>query len=218
MGDGGGSGEANIVVPDVGDATQQEAFAAISKLQLVPKVIPQASADTPAGELIHQDPEHGTKVKKGSEVKLVYSTGAAELVYEQNGNIFVVAVVEGAKPRPIANSEDVEEEAAINKEGTLVAYRKGTAEKAQIWTVNPQQPTSAKPLTNEGFDDNRPAFSPDGKTIAFVRSKVGDPNRDLCFIPATGGSVSCIEDADETVSRPVWSTDGRVIFVGGASD
>jgi beta-lactam-binding protein with PASTA domain len=214
-GNGGGSGEANIVVPDVGDATQQEAFAAISKLQLVPKVIPQASADTPAGELIHQDPEHGTKVKKGSEVKLVYSTGAAELVYEQNGNIFVVAVVEGAKPRPIANSEDVEEEATINKEGTLVAYRKGTAEKAQIWTVNPQQPTSAKPLTNEGFDDNRPAFSPDGKTIAFVRSKVGDPNRDLCFIPATGGSVSCIEDADETVSRPVWSTDGRVIFVGG---
>ena len=44
---------------------------------------------------------------------------------------------------------------------------------------------------------------------------MGDPNRDLCFIPATGGSVSCIEDADETVSRPVWSTDGRVIFVGG---
>jgi Tol biopolymer transport system component len=145
-------------------------------------------------------------------VKLVYSTGAAELVYEQDGNIFVVGVVEGAKPRPLANSEEIEEEPTINKEGTLVAYRKGTADKAQIWTVNPQQPLSAKALTNEGFDDNRPAFSPDGKTIAFVRSKPGSPDRDLCFVAATGGSVSCLEDPNKIVSRPTWSPDGKVIF------
>jgi beta-lactam-binding protein with PASTA domain len=214
-GGGGGSGPANIVVPDLGDATQKDAFAALTKLGLVPKVSEQASADTPAGELIHQDPEHGTKVKKGSEVKLVYSTGAAELVYEQDGNLFVVGVAKGAKPRPIANSEDAEEEPTINSAGTLVAYRKGGEDAAQIWTVNPQQPLSAKPLTGEGFDDNRPAFSPDGKTIAFVRSKVKGTDRDLCFVPATGGNVSCIEDPNRIVSRPLWSNDGKVVFVGG---
>ena len=48
-------------------------------------------------------------------------------LYEQDGNIFVVSVAEGAKPRPIANSEALEEEPTINRTGTLVAYRKGTA-------------------------------------------------------------------------------------------
>src|SRR4029450_5427471 len=177
--------------------------------------IPQASADTPVGELIHQDPEHGTKVKKGSEVKLVYSTGAPELVYSQNGNLFVVALAEGAKPRPLANSQDLEEEPTINEEGTLVAYRRGTADKARIWTVNPQNPLSAKPVTNEGFDDNRPALSPDGSTIAFVRSKPGSEDRDLCFVPAAGGPVSCKGDPNRIVSRPAWSSDGGVVFVHG---
>ena len=211
-GGGGGSGKADITVPDLGDATQKDAFAALTKLGLVPKVSEEASADTPVGELIHQDPEHGTKVKKGSEVKLVYSTGAADLVYEQDGNIFVIAIAEGAKPRPLANSQEIEEEPTINKEGTLVAYRKGTADKARIWTVNPAQPLSAKPLTNDGFDDNRPSFSPDGKTIAFVRAKPGSTDRDLCFVAAGGGSVSCLEDPNKTVSRPTWSPDGKVIF------
>jgi beta-lactam-binding protein with PASTA domain len=211
-GDGQGGGKADIVVPDVGDATQKDAFAAIAKLGLVPKVVPQASADTPAGELIHQDPEHGTKVEKGTEVELVYSTGAANLVYEQNGNVFVVGVVEGAKPAPLANSQEAEEEPTIDNAGTVVAYRRGTTDKAQIWTVNPQQPLSAKALTNEGFDDNRPAISPDGKTIAFVRSKVGSPDRDLCFVAVGGGSVSCLEDPAKIVSRPTWSPDGKVVF------
>jgi beta-lactam-binding protein with PASTA domain len=214
-GDDDGGGKADIVVPDVADATQKDAFAAISKLGLVPKVIPQASADTPAGELIHQDPEHGTKVKEGAEVKLVYSTGAPDLVYEQKGNIFVIAMADGAKPRPVANTEAVEEEPSINKEGTLLAYRKGTDKAAQIWTVDPARPLTAKAVTPEGFDDNRPAISPDGKTIAFVRAKPGSTDRDLCFVPAAGGGVSCVADANRTVTRPTWSNDGRVLFVIG---
>ncbi len=212
-GDGDGSGPANIVVPDLAGVPQKEAFAQLTKLGLVPKVTEEASAETPEGKLVHQDPEHGTKVKKGAEVKLVYSTGAAELVFEQGGNVFVVSVVEGAKPRPIANSEAVEEEPVVNEAGTLVAYRKGTADAAQIWTVNPAQPLSAKAITPEGFDDNRPAISRDGKTIAFVRSKVGSTDRDLCFVPAGGGAVSCLEDPNRIVSRPAWSPDGLVVFV-----
>jgi beta-lactam-binding protein with PASTA domain/Tol biopolymer transport system component len=208
-------GPANIEVPDFEGVAQKDAFAALTKLGLVPKIVEQASAETPAGGLIHQDPEHGTKVKKGSEVTLVYSTGAADLVFEQGGNVFVVAIAEGAKPRPIANTEAVEEEPTINRAGTLVAYRKGTATEAQIWTVDPTKPLSAKALTPEGFDDNRPAFSADGKTIAFVRSKVGSGDRDLCFVPAGGGSVSCVADANRVVTRPTWSPDGRVVFVVG---
>jgi Tol biopolymer transport system component len=181
----------------------------------VPKVTEEPNAETPAGGLIHQDPEHGTKVKKASEVKLVYSTGAAEIVFTQGGNIFVVAIADGAKPRPIVNTDELEEEASTNKDATLVAFRKGTAEKGQIFTIDPAKPLSLQAVTADGFDDNRPAFSPDGKTIAFVRGATGGGDRDLCFVATGGGQGACIEDKEKTVTRPVWSSDGKVIFVSG---
>jgi beta-lactam-binding protein with PASTA domain/Tol biopolymer transport system component len=214
-GGGGGTGEANIEVPDLEGVPKQEAFEQLTKLGLVPKVEEQASADAPAGELLHQDPEHGTKVKKGSEVTLVYSTGAPELVYDQAGNIFIAPAIEGAEARPLVNTEAVEEEPNINEAGTLVAFRKGTATAAQIFTIDPTKPLSLKAVTGEGFDDNRPAFSPDGKTIAFVRAKPGSADRDLCFVPSGGGNVSCIVDPNRSVTRPAWSPDGRVVFVVG---
>jgi beta-lactam-binding protein with PASTA domain len=210
-GDAGGGGE--VAVPDFAGMAQKEAFKKASELGLVPKLVERFNADTPSGRLIHQEPEHGTKVEKGATVQLVYSKGAAEIVFDQGGNVFVVSIVEGAKPRPIANSEAIEEEPAINKTGTLVAYRKGTGNAAQIWTIDPRQPLSAKAVTPEGFDDNRPAFSPDGKTIAFVRKKPEEVDRDLCFVPATGGEVSCVADPNRVVTRPVWSPDGKVVFV-----
>jgi dipeptidyl aminopeptidase/acylaminoacyl peptidase len=135
-----------------------------------------------------------------------------------NENLFAVGA--DKKLRPIANSGDVEEEAAINRTATLIAYRKGTADGGgQIWTMKPNDPLSAKPVTPAGFDDGRPAFSPDGKVIAFARGKPGDAqaDRNLCFVPAAGGKVACKEDPNRTLSRPAWSPDGRVILAVAAA-
>ena len=44
--------------------------------------------------------------------------------------------------------------------------------------------TSARPMT-AGPDDRRPAFSPDGKVIAFIRrtpTSSGGTDGDLCFV------------------------------------
>ncbi len=215
-GGGGGGGvvvlPGKIEVPDLDGVPQKEAFSQVSKLGLVPKVGEEFSSEVKAGGLIHQKPEHGAKVGKGSTIVLVYSKGDAQVIYEQDGNLFVVSALAGGKPEPLTSSGS-DGEPAISADGALVAFRRGNANEAQIWTMNPKNPLSAKPLTETGFNDNRPVFSPDGKTIAFVRSKPGPQERDLCFVPATGGKGACIPDANRSVTRPTWSPDGKVILV-----
>ena len=44
------------------------------------------------------------------------------------------------------------------------------------------KPKTAHALTATGFDDRRPAFSPDGKVIAFVRATSRTAHHDLCFL------------------------------------
>ena len=82
--------------------------------------------------------------------------------------------------------------------------------------LDPADPRSARPLTDEGFDDRRPAISPDGKVVAFVSNRGGrTDDYDVCFvgIDATQAAPRCIADRDRNVSRPAWSPDGRSILV-----
>jgi dipeptidyl aminopeptidase/acylaminoacyl peptidase len=65
--------------------------------------------------------------------------------------------------------------------------------------------------------ESPPAWSPDGKTIAYLHG--GDPNkieyatRSLAIIPAAGGSARILTpDLDRNVVQPRWSPDGKSIF------
>ena len=69
-----------------------------------------------------------------------------------------------------------------------------------------------------GPDDRRPAFSPNGKTIAFIRrtpTATGGTDGDLCFVTSdsTLHQGVCIKDPKFNVDRPTWSPDGRAILV-----
>jgi beta-lactam-binding protein with PASTA domain len=202
----------NKEVPALAGLAAAAVAAKLKPLGITPKFANEFSATVKSGELIRQVPPEGAKVGEGSTILLVYSKGFPDVLFNLNDNLFATGA--NGKARPIANSPNVEEEVAINPTGTLIAYRRGTADAAQIWTAKPNDPLSAKPLTEAGFDDGRPAFSPNGKTIAFARGSASDPNadRNLCFIPVAGGKSSCIDDPNRSLSRPAWSHDGRVIL------
>jgi dipeptidyl aminopeptidase/acylaminoacyl peptidase len=76
----------------------------------------------------------------------------------------------------------------------------------------------AEPLTTGAFDESAPAWSPDGRQIAFIRRHgEGDadkaPNQDLFVIDARAGAEPrrlTTTTAEET-GRPAWSPDGRTI-------
>ena len=70
--------------------------------------------------------------------------------------------------------------------------------------------------TNDpGSEDTDPAFSRDGKRVAFVRSKsLG--SRDIFIVPASGGEPQRLTYMNANLGGPVWSSDDqKIIFWAG---
>lgn len=76
-------------------------------------------------------------------------------------------------------------------------------------------------VTRGDWDDDAPAWSPDGRSLAFVsdrRKQRHDEQlrSDLWVVAATGGKARRVTRARGSAAFPVWSPDGRSIaFIGG---
>ncbi|HXH07555.1 MAG TPA: S9 family peptidase [Vicinamibacterales bacterium] len=89
-----------------------------------------------------------------------------------------------------------------------------------IYVVEPRSGASPRALTTfPGRDEGRPAWSPDGRTIAYLQ---GDEARysayeqdKLAIVPADGGPARVLTAAlDRPVADPVWTPDGHgLVFV-----
>jgi dipeptidyl aminopeptidase/acylaminoacyl peptidase len=92
-------------------------------------------------------------------------------------------------------------------------YLRGEHSHLQLFDIAAKK---AEPLTPGAFDEEAPAWSPDGSQVAFIRRHgEGDvdkaPNRDLFVIEARAGAKEkrlTTTTADES-GRPAWSPDGR---------
>ncbi len=65
-----------------------------------------------------------------------------------------------------------------------------------------------------GSNDSAPRWSPDGRTLAFVRkgSERKDPTQ-LAVMPSDGGEAQVITDFELGVRGPMWSPDGGLLLV-----
>ena len=71
-----------------------------------------------------------------------------------------------------------------------------------------------RPLTSGSSQDDRPALSPDGQTVAFVSDRGGQ--RGIWLIAAAGGSPRKLVDA-QPVSNLSWSRDGMAIVYAASA-
>jgi dipeptidyl aminopeptidase/acylaminoacyl peptidase len=80
----------------------------------------------------------------------------------------------------------------------------------------------ARQLTSGPADHGSPAWSPDGRAIAFTRTRThpGDSHRtDLWRMDKDGGGLRRLTDDISKVQSPAWSPDGRTIaFFGSRID
>lgn len=88
-----------------------------------------------------------------------------------------------------------------------------------IFIIEAKAGAVAKPLTTWAGSDNNPQWSPDGKSIAYLRS-TSDQNyimydqQVLCIIPATGGEPKTLSHfLDRPVGSPHWSKNSDSIAV-----
>ena len=96
-----------------------------------------------------------------------------------------------------------------------------TYERADLWTVSLDGKTAR--ITNDGYNHQSPAWSPDGRTIA-VRRELGlsaviaakqehGAATDIALFAAEGGPPTNLTgDWDLIPGAPGWSPDGRFIF------
>ena len=78
----------------------------------------------------------------------------------------------------------------------------------EIYAINADG-TEITRLTDNDFEDSAPAWSPDGRRIAFVSER--DGNKDIYAMNAGGTEMTRLTNSDDDDYAPAWSPDGRRI-------
>jgi beta-lactam-binding protein with PASTA domain len=198
-------GGGQILIPAlVGQGFAGVGIAGLRKLGLPIQQTPAISTAA-AGTIVGQTPASGTKIdpKQKFPVSVSVSVGFPKIAYDNGTAVFTMNGATGKGIKQIAASGT---EPSWQPKGNLIAYESA----GKVIEVNPAAGvTSARTLT-AGPNDHRPVFSPNGKVVAFIRGPSG--NGDLCFVPAIGGTPSCILDPAIDVDRPTWAPDGKAIL------
>ena len=123
-----------------------------------------------------------------------------------------------------------ESDPAWSPDGTRIAFVSNRTEdpdrneNTDIWIIDTTRGSVAKKLTTWTGGDSDPQWSPDGKTIAYVRTTSDAlyemyDQTNLCVIDANGGEPKVLSKSlDLGVNNPRWSADGKSIAALVADD
>ena len=100
----------------------------------------------------------------------------------------------------------------VSRRGQIAFVSLREEDNSDIWirSVDPQQVAQPRRLTSHSAVDDSPAFSPDGRRVAFVTHSE-DARGDIAIIATAGGAVDVLTLRDAAERDPCWSPDGRRI-------
>lgn len=130
-------------------------------------------------------------------------------------NLYAMHADGSQQTRLIANPRSDQFGAAVSPDGKSIAYRAGlSASNAEIFVARISG-TQTRQITHTGRWATQPAWSRDGKRIAFVSTPVGSAgNFELIVASADGQSARTIVSTVAEINGPAWTPDGSKIFYG----
>lgn len=175
------------------------------------------------------DPDAKIKTPKPIVIdRYFYMTDIKGYLVKQYDHLYVFDVVSG-KAEQLTHGDFNDCLPAWSPDGKTIAFvskRGADPDRTKNWDIYliaSKKGAKERQLTHYPDQDNAPndrdtgsypAWSPDGKSIAFLRS--GNPKlieyaaNKLAVIPVTGGPARILTDAlDRNVTNPVWSDDGK---------
>ena len=119
--------------------------------------------------------------------------------------------------RPLTASLGVADMGSFSPDGQEIvfAWRGASDENFHLYT-KPLGSESMRQITSGPGDDSRPAWSPDGLRIAFVRKLVGADADEYCLVPARGGPVIALARGmlySSKVPNIAWTQDGKHLII-----
>jgi eukaryotic-like serine/threonine-protein kinase len=118
----------------------------------------------------------------------------------------------GGIPTPVLENAD---EVAVSPDGTRFAFTRAVEAFGRIFVAelaHPDKPTQLTFTADGPGVHQEPAWSPDGKTIAY------NAQGETWTIPARGGRGRRVSVNDDFEADPVWSRDGRFLYYSSTRD
>lgn len=147
---------------------------------------------------------------RGGRLGIFMGFRAIELyVYGQNGDLFVMPARGGEARKVFENAYDPD----WSPDGGSLACRSIRDGTWRVWIV-PLDGTPPRPIEGAVHAQRmlHPAWSPDGRWIAYVGSESAARGWDLFAAPVAGGPpIQLTEDRATVALEPVWTRDGRWI-------
>ena len=145
---------------------------------------------------------------------LSFSRDGHQMAYvqqEHTANLFRVGfdstreVVTG-QPVPVTQGSMMTAVPAVSPDGEWIAFY--TTGKHESLFVVRKDGSGLRQLTSDAYSDRRPAWSPDGKSLAFQSTRGG--KYDVWTIHPDGSGLEQVTyTPDGFVAHPVWSPDGK---------
>ncbi len=137
----------------------------------------------------------------------------------------------GGKPKNLTNSPESETALAVSPDHTRIAFCRtapgldpaeaSLAVPGALWAMSADG-GDAQPLAQVGVSCADPAFSTDGKTVAFAVDETGalPTQRAIYTVPAAGGTPQNAQTSGDEWSRfaPQWLASGALIYAAQAED
>ena len=161
--------------------------------------------------LAQGDPVQITKFGDGPPSRPRWSPKNDQIVFGRRGQgIWSVAPLGGTARRLL----DTGRNPSFSADGERLVYERGN----ETWVAKADGSDARRVqgVPEKYYSmDSLPAFSPDGRWIAFFHQELG-PNGDLWVVPSGGGQARRLTFDTRVGFAPVWTPDGRWILYSSA--